>query len=237
MLENVSTMQTLLAAFSVSLLKLKDARGSTPLHIAAMANQINIVQTILFLNPGQEGNAINCLDKKGRTPLMGAALHGAAKTVDFLLFYHRDLEDDPTYSLSRKDLDGFNALHLALCGPNEDTALCLIRRSDVQELINEVLSDGRTPLHLAAERGFTKTVAELIKRGANSFATDNTGKLPICGIVQSAQYSKCQLTLLLDMIPQLANTIEAPRQSTFASGRTSHNPMADSIRSSDPEFY
>ena len=60
-------------------------------------------------------------------------------------------------------------------------------RSDVQELINEELSDGRTPLHLAAEKGFTKAVTELIKRGANSFAADKTGKLPICGVTQSVQ--------------------------------------------------
>lgn len=64
---------------------------------------------------------------------MSAALHGAAKTVGFLLLYQRDLEDDPTYSLSRRDLDGFNVLHLALCGPNEDTALCLIRRWDLED--------------------------------------------------------------------------------------------------------
>ncbi|VDO03604.1 unnamed protein product [Rodentolepis nana] len=237
MFENVSIIRTLLAAFPVSMLKLKDARGSTPLHIAAMANLAKVVQTILLQNLGQERDAISCLDNKGRTPLMAAALHGAAKTVDFLLLYQRNLEDDPILSIGRRDLEGSNVLHLALFGPNEDTALCLIRRSDFQELINEVLADGRTPLHLAAEKGFTRTVIELIKRGANSFVTDKTGKLPICGIVKSMQYSECQLALLLDMLPQLANTIEAPQQSTFVSRRTSHNLMADSIRSSDPEFY
>lgn len=56
MLENVSIMQTLLAAFPVSLLELKDARGNTPLHIAAMANQVGYyicLSTLLFL--------LNCL--------------------------------------------------------------------------------------------------------------------------------------------------------------------------------
>lgn len=49
------------------------------------------------------------------------------------------------------------------------------------------LPDGRTPLHMASEKGFTKMAVELIKRGANSFKTDNAGKLPICSIIQSEE--------------------------------------------------
>ncbi|KAM7536358.1 hypothetical protein Aperf_G00000080488 [Anoplocephala perfoliata] len=239
---NSVVMKTLLDAYPIPLLKLKDARGSTPLHIAAMANQINIIQLLLSSHseesPGSRWleEAVNALDNCGRTALMSAALCGAAKAVDLLLFYQRELEDDPTRSLARRDNDGFNVLHLALCGPSEEVALCLLHRSDVQDLVNVGLPDGRTPLHLASEKGFTKAAGELIKRGANSFRTDNTGKLPICSIIQSEEYSKCQMTLLFDMIPQLADMVETP-QSAMGSRQASHNPMADSIRSSDPEFY
>nr|CDS18789.1 serine:threonine protein phosphatase 6 [Echinococcus granulosus] len=236
----------LLKVYPPSDLKTQDVRDSTPLHIAAMANKTNPIRTILdfimdaALRNNNEINfslkdALNAHDVRGCTPLMAAARAGAARAFSYLIEVHLNVDDDFKTTLFDTDHEGYNILHQALCAPTEKTALSIIYRPPCQALLDQATPDGLTPLHLATRADFKNVVTELIKRGANAFRTDSSGKLPIHAVAKTDQSLKCLRALLFEMMPQLKEIETDP---VFSVPRTfPDNPMADSIRSSDPEFY
>lgn len=79
----------------------------------------------------------------------------------FLLDFHA--------SIRLKDINCWTALHHAVYGDFYDTATLLIKRGS--EMNVEDHRFGRTPLHLAAEKGFSKMAEMLIIRGADLYAS------------------------------------------------------------------
>uniref|UniRef100_A0A158RAI1 hydroxymethylglutaryl-CoA reductase (NADPH) n=1 Tax=Taenia asiatica TaxID=60517 RepID=A0A158RAI1_TAEAS len=243
---DATCLTDLLKVYPPSDLKTRDARNSTPLHIAAMANKAKPIRIILdaitdaALNTNDASNfslkdALSLRDVRGCTPLMAAARTGSAKAFSYLIEVHLNVDDDFKTTLLNTDNEGLNILHQALCAPTEKTALSIVCRPSCQELFDVALPDGRTPLHLAVSADFANVIVELLKRGANVFHTDALGKLPIYAVAKTDQSLKCLLVLLYDMMPQLSEIQVDP---LLPVSRTfPDNPMADSIRSSDPEFY
>ncbi|KAL5968753.1 Serine/threonine-protein phosphatase 6 regulatory ankyrin repeat subunit B [Taenia solium] len=243
---DATCLTDLLKVYPPSDLKTRDVRNSTPLHIAAMANKAKPIRIILdaitdaALNTNDASNfslkdALSLRDVRGCTPLMAAARTGSAKAFSYLIEVHLNVDDDFKMTLLNTDNEGFNILHQALCAPTEKTALSIVCRPSCQELFDVALPDGRTPLHLAVSADFANVIVELLKRGANVFHTDALGKLPIYAVAKTDQSLKCLLVLLYDMMPQLSEIQVDP---LLPVSRTfPDNPMADSIRSSDPEFY
>ncbi|KAL5106453.1 Serine/threonine-protein phosphatase 6 regulatory ankyrin repeat subunit B [Taenia crassiceps] len=243
---DATCLTDLLKVYSPCDLKTRDARNSTPLHIAAMANKAKPIRIILdaitnmaLTNNGASNfllkDALSFRDVRGCTPLMAAARAGSAKAFAYLIEVHLNVDDDFKATLLNTDNEGFNILHQALCASTEKTALSIVCRPSCQELFNVALPDGRTPLHLAASADFVDVITELLKRGANVFHTDSSGKLPIYSVAKTDKSLKCLHTLLFEMMPQLSEIQVDP---LLPVSRTfPDNPMADSIRSSDPEFY
>lgn len=69
-----------------------------------------------------------------------------------------------------------NVFHAAVFGGSERIVKYLLERG---ALINSKEINGRTPLHLAASRGFLDLTKFLLERGANAQAKDSTGSGPL----------------------------------------------------------
>ncbi|VDM17630.1 unnamed protein product [Hydatigera taeniaeformis] len=243
---DATCLTDLLKVYPPSGLKTLDVRNSTPLHIAAMANRAKSVKVILDtimeaeLNTTNTSNiklkdALNSRDIRGCTPLMAAARAGSTKAFSYLIEVHSSVDDDFKATVLNTDNEGFNILHQALCAPTEKTALNIIRRPFIHELLDVALPDGRTPLHLATSSEFGEAVTELLKLGANAFSTDSSNRLPVYFVSKTDQSFSCLAALLFEMMPQLK---EIQTDSLMPVSRTfPDSVMADSIRSSDPEFY
>jgi ankyrin repeat protein len=110
--------------------------------------------------------------------------------------------------LSIADLDGKNALHMAILKGREhegsiddkiqrkigsglkskmnDVVIALLKHKNLGEIINTPMPDGNTPLHLAYMRRDMKLCKKLISLGANEKAVNAAGLLPEGMLVMSS---------------------------------------------------
>lgn len=79
--------------------------------------------------------------------------------------------------LNVKGLDNWVALHFAANEGQEEIVKELLLHPDIQ--IEALSSIGRTPLHLASIRGYTKIVRLLVSNGANVNVKDNDENTPL----------------------------------------------------------
>ncbi|XP_075248814.1 transient receptor potential cation channel subfamily A member 1-like isoform X2 [Convolutriloba macropyga] len=78
----------------------QDFQGLTPLHSAAMFNQIEAVKVLV-----ENGSPVNTQDTQGNSPLMLAIIRGSEEVVQYL----KDVSD-----LNLRDKEGRNMVHLAM---------------------------------------------------------------------------------------------------------------------------
>lgn len=135
---------------------LKDEHGRTILHHAALLDRVKIALHLIAKNAN-----VNARDNESLTPLHLAAAGGLTDMCRFLLDFHANIR--------LKDANCWTALHHAVAKDHYDTATLLIKRN--AEMNVEDLHFGRTPLHLAAEHGYTKMCEMLIIRGADLYAS------------------------------------------------------------------
>jgi ankyrin repeat protein len=114
---------------------LKDEDGLTPLHLAAISGQTEVVK--LLLDHGAQIEVID--DQTGGTPLHFAAQRGHAHTAAALLRGGAPIEV--------ADLNGQTALHLAVQKFQRETLVLLLKESTS---VNAQDQGGDTPLHLIA---------------------------------------------------------------------------------------
>lgn len=69
-------MDLLCNYYGREIVKLKDARNRTPLHIASLHGHADCVKYLL-----KQDAEINCQDNEGRTPLLSAALNGQTQVI------------------------------------------------------------------------------------------------------------------------------------------------------------
>ncbi|XP_075465190.1 nuclear factor NF-kappa-B p105 subunit isoform X3 [Ascaphus truei] len=162
----------------------------TPLHLAVITKQADIVQDILTT-----GGDPMLLDRHGNSALHLACKEGDAQTLSVLLKHEKMIEitnlpnndglnaihiaiienNMPCLRLmisagadvnAQEQKSGRSALHLAVEQDNISLAGCLLLEGDAH--VDSTTYDGSTPLHIASGKGSTKLAALLKAAGADS---------------------------------------------------------------------
>uniref|UniRef100_A0A673CJY6 Ankyrin repeat domain 52a n=1 Tax=Sphaeramia orbicularis TaxID=375764 RepID=A0A673CJY6_9TELE len=174
-----SAAERLLESAGVHMINTRDAKGRTPLHAAAFAEDVTGLQLVL-----RHGVEINAVDKSGCSALMVAADKGHSGTVAILL--HRAKAD-----LTLLDENRNTALHLACSKLTSRCASCL---SDSPSVCSR-------PLHLAARNGLATVVQALLSRGATVLAVDEEGHTPALACAPNKDVADCLALILSTMKP------------------------------------
>jgi len=143
--------------------------GFTPLHLAVMANQTNMVELLLA-----RGAALDAADRYGLTPLHKAAAFNRLEFARMLM----DNGADPQAFGLKYGLIRVAPIHLAAeAGFTGMVRLFLDQGVDIN-----LRTQGKnqvTGLHMAAAKGQAEVVELLLKAGADVNARDAAGKTPL----------------------------------------------------------
>ncbi len=145
-----------------------DENGDTPLHLASLYSQDEVVKLILKSNVDINASNvdINALNDDENTPLSLAVYYGNLKTVGLLLSNEADG--------SIQNNEGNSPLHLATRKSHLEKVQKLLQHGSEVNLANKA---GNTALHLAVRRSDNiQFVKYLIDRGANLSVADSSGK-------------------------------------------------------------
>ncbi|MBX3698495.1 MAG: ankyrin repeat domain-containing protein [Geminicoccaceae bacterium] len=166
--------------------------GSTALLLAARQGNVDVVDHLL-----SAGAEVNRANRAGVAPLAGAAGAGQSAALARLIESGADL--------NQMSIRGWSALHNAIGGCHVQSAKQLLEagaNADVQldhgatplilsaavceptvallldsgAMIDRSEAQGMTPLMVAAQNGKSKTVAQLLARGANAGLRDRRGR-------------------------------------------------------------
>ncbi len=180
-----------------SLVNVLDAKGLTPLHVAASRGHGKVIQ--LLLDCGADITGLPAKEKW--TPLVFAAYRGHLEAVKVLVENGAGVtvtDGNPIhFSGQRKhkevcrfltqhgavddlfDLDDKDVVQLfrgAYSYDPDAVEQVLTRRG---ELVDCRDKNGRTPLHEACTNGDTKTVSVLLRFGADANRKDKSGQTPV----------------------------------------------------------
>ncbi|CAI5484010.1 unnamed protein product [Closterium sp. Yama58-4] len=183
-----------------------DFDGRTALHLAASRGFPDICSFIL-----REGGAANRKDRFGVTPLLEALRAGHMQTAEVLRENGAQiLLDDPASELC----------HAVKRGMVEYLERLLSFGLDP----NEADHDLRTPLHVAAAEGSVVLVRLLLEHGADAWARDRLGNLPVDEACRNG--ARPVIALLKDgmrvKLPPLASRPPAGRVTRGGSQRRRH---------------
>lgn len=146
---------------SKNLIQVEDHAGQTPLFLAVLRGNDEVVGQLLKLQGEGKGGQVK-QDGKGRTLLHLAALRGHSLLVDRLL-----QEKNPLITV--QDKDGRTPLHLAAFGGYDLVTTQLIKKSTAQ-MIHVKDYGGRTALELARYKGHFKVIEVFVRQRGASLA-------------------------------------------------------------------
>ncbi|PKU31577.1 serine threonine-protein phosphatase 6 regulatory ankyrin repeat subunit c [Limosa lapponica baueri] len=183
------TAEMLVEALGAKIVNSRDAKGRTPLHAAAFADNIHGLQLLL-----RHQAEVDVTDKLGRTPLMMASENGHTAAVEFLLYQAKA-------NITVLDVNKNTALHLACSKGHEKCALLILGETQDLGLINASNSALQMPLHIAARNGLASVVQALLSRGATVLAVDEEGHTPALACAPNKDVADCLALILSTMKP------------------------------------
>ncbi|PNH08406.1 S-acyltransferase TIP1 [Tetrabaena socialis] len=137
-----------------------DENGYFPLQWAALNNRVPESTYLL-----QHGALVNATDHTGQTALHWASVRGSLPVIEALLRHNADWE--------MRDNRGYTVAHVAAQYGQTAVLYHLALRWSVD--IDSPDTDGRTPLHWAAYKGFADTIRLLIVLDARFTLADKEG--------------------------------------------------------------
>ncbi|XP_049287631.1 ankyrin repeat domain-containing protein 12-like isoform X1 [Anopheles funestus] len=195
-----SSAQDIAAAASVAmvapeLIESADEDGFTPLHLAVIQGNLQLVNLLLA-----NGADVNALDNEGHSVVHWATVCGEVEALRAVLAAGADV--------STPDINGGSPLHYAaqMCGANYEGKTARASAKLALEILNTLLNhpdtsvevedkDGRQPLLWAASAGSAKAVLALIKAGAHVESADKDG-LTALHCAASRGHTECIDTLI-----------------------------------------
>ncbi|KAL5547883.1 hypothetical protein UlMin_003114 [Ulmus minor] len=147
----------------LDVLKLKNVKGQTPLHLAAAIDQDGRMCKICVDSVVAEkaSELVRVRDRKGETPLFVAVHHGRLGT---LLYLHSILGDTGRdFSFCVKD-DGQSILHEAIIRENFELAFHIIHL--YKDLVNQYDKQGESPLHALARKAAAFPSGSTLRSGS-----------------------------------------------------------------------
>ncbi|XP_053698657.1 uveal autoantigen with coiled-coil domains and ankyrin repeats, partial [Sabethes cyaneus] len=199
-LHYASNSKDVVAAASVAmvapeLIESADEDGFTPLHLAVIQGNLQLVNLLLA-----NGADVNALDNEGHSVVHWATVCGEVEALRTVLSAGADV--------STPDINGGSPLHYAaqMCGANYEGKTARASAKLALDILNTLLAhpdtsvevedkDGRQPLLWAASAGSAKAVLALIKAGAHVESADKDG-LTALHCAASRGHTECIDTLI-----------------------------------------
>jgi ankyrin repeat protein/L-ascorbate metabolism protein UlaG (beta-lactamase superfamily) len=177
---NMQAVQRLVAA-DRSVLATKEADGSTPLHIAAQAGNLEMTKLLLDL-----GADVTIGDNENSNALHVAAIGANTAVIDLLLAKGMDVNS--------ADMNGMNAVLFAAGRNKWDIVRYLASKGAKLDCRT---NGGTTLVHFAARRGNLEALKQLVAGGAPlNCGPDQWGATPLGGACQRGEVAV--VTYLLD---------------------------------------
>lgn len=194
----------------------RDDRGYTPLHVAAICGQAQLIDLLV-----SKGAPVNATDYHALTPLHLACQRGYQGVTLLLLHYKANTD--------AQDNNGNTPLHLACMYGHEDCVKALVYY-DVQTCRLDLQNDkGDTALHMAARWGYEGIIQVLLENGANTDILNKNKDSPL----QCALNSK-----ILELLQSNQNGrqrsgsgVDSPSRSPLASDCSSRRSSISSTSS------
>ncbi|GBM40117.1 Ankyrin-3 [Araneus ventricosus] len=187
-------------------LHFRDSSDRKPVHVAAQHGYLDVVKLFLTSDESLKDNTLlhlavsgghlelvrflidkkvylNAPDEKGDTPVHLAAIHGNKNILEILLYHGACYDSSNNSGRRAKNLAQEELIRKALQETEKlfkskfpiDVELCIERGA----FVNSKRSDGNTPLHFAAWKGFEWMVKTLLDNGANPNMIGKKGSTPL----------------------------------------------------------
>jgi E3 ubiquitin-protein ligase mind-bomb len=171
-LGNYSVLKVLLASDQLNHC-MQDIDGNTALHMAVVSHRSEAVKLLLMA-----GAVPTIANHNHFTPILEAARNGFYAGLEQFM---KTFPDEVNYC---KIDDGHSALHIAAANNHLDM-VCLLAAMENCNLNATNAMALQTPLHLAAQEGYTRVIERLIGYGADPNMTDVSGNTPLSDVIRN----------------------------------------------------